>query len=356
MILLFILMFSFLIIAPFAYFMATFRHFPMKFKVILFCITLFSLIVMMIKIFIHPYSQFFFSLTNIVLFYILSSFIFMICLILYRLILSLLHKQSSTKLLMIIIVCSLTITSIGFITHYHKTVQSYQVTIDKQSSLSELKVALISDMHIGTGTDINNINQLVKDLNQKSYDLVCFGGDLFDESTPTDMIEDVFHSLSQIQSKYGIFSINGNHEHYAGILDSELYNKYHIYHLCENYVCVDGLFNIVGREDVSRHDSAIQQVIQNMDTSLLTIVLYHNPKRYKEVMDFADLQLSGHTHGGQVFPLTLITSLLFDDVYGFMEKDDFSLIVTSGYGSWGFPFRLLTNCEYVDVSITFSKK
>lgn len=280
----------------------------------------------------------------------------MICLFIYKTILSLFHKQSSTKVIIIMILCCIGITSIGFMTHHHKTVQSYQVNIDKQSSLSELKLALISDMHIGTGTEINDIHQLVKELNQKSYDVIVLGGDLFDESTPKDMVEETFLSLSQIKSKYGIYAVNGNHEHYANVLDSTLYNQYHIYHLCENHVCVDGLFNIVGREDVSRHDSSIQQAIQNMDTSLPTIVLDHNPKRYQEVMDFADLQLSGHTHGGQVFPLTLITSLLFDDVYGLMEKDDFSLIVTSGYGSWGFPFRLLTNCEYVDVSITFSKK
>ena len=85
------------------------------------------------------------------------------------------------------------------------------------------------------------------------YDLVCFVGDIFDESTPKDMIEDALSIFSQIKTTYGLFAVNGNHEHYANILQTELYQKYNIYHLSEKYVCVDGLFNIVGREDVVAH-------------------------------------------------------------------------------------------------------
>ena len=93
-----------------------------------------------------------------------------------------------------------------------------------------------------------------------------------------------------------------------------------------------------------------------MDSSLPTIVLDHNPQRYQENLEIADLQLSGHTHAGQVFPGSIITGLIYDNDYGLLTNQDQSLIVSSGFGSWGYPIRLLTHCEYIEVHVSFKKK
>lgn len=354
---LFVFMFLFIIIAPLCYFIYIFRYQPLKYKIVFVFLSAMSLFVTMIKLFIHPYSSFFLTFTVIVQFFMLIIFITFIFTFIYHGITFIFHKTFHKKVLILCLSIGCFLTSVGYFTHYNKTVQTYNIQINKVSSLSDLKLALISDLHAGTGTDLKTIEELVTKLNQNSYDLVCFVGDLFDESTPSDMVEKTLESLSHIQTQYGLYAINGNHEHYASILNSTLYEKYNIHHLSENYVCVDGLFNIVGREDVvAGYETPFESIIQNLDTTLPTIVLDHNPKRYHEIIDSADLQLSGHTHAGQIFPATIITQFLYDNDYGLLQKNDFSLIVTSGYGSWGFPFRLLTKCEYVEVKISFLKK
>ncbi len=353
----FILMFLFIIIAPFLYFLYVFKHLKYSHKIMISCITLLSLIIISIKIFIHPYHQLFFILTLIAQFYILTVFITMILFAIYQGVMYFLHKLPKRKMLIIVGVIGMIITSFGYATHYDKTKKSYDIMIHKESTLSSLKIAAVSDMHIGTGTYLQDIQNFVKKINQEQYDFVFLIGDLFDETTPIEMINDVMNSLSKIKTTYGIYAVNGNHEHYANILDQSIYEKHNIKLLNEKYVCIDGFINIVGREDVINHDSlSIDEITKGMDTSLPTIVLDHNPKRYQDVKDIADLQLSGHTHGGQIFPMTLATALIYDNANGILQKEDFSLIVTSGYGSWGFPMRLLTNCEYLDIKITFTKK
>lgn len=353
----FILMFFFIIIAPFLYFLYIFKHLKYSHKIIIFFITLLSLIVISIKIFFHPYQPFFFILTLIIQFYMLTVFITMIFFAIYQGIMYIFHKLPKRKMLIIFGLIGMITTSFGYVTHYDKTKASYDIVIHKESTLSSLKIAAVSDMHIGTGTYLQDIQNFVKKINQAQYDFVCLIGDLFDETTPIEMVDEIMLSLSKMKTTYGIYAVNGNHEHYANITDESIYKKHNIQFLDENYVCVDGLVNIVGREDVVAHDSLpINELTKGMDPTLPTIVLDHNPKRYQDIMDIADLQLSGHTHAGQIFPMTLLTAPLYDDVYGLLQKNDFSLVVTSGYGSWGFPMRLLTHCEYLDIKITFSKK
>lgn len=353
----FIIMFMSIIIAPFLYFYYLFRHQSKIFKNILTILSLISLIVMIIKIFFHPYSPLFFTITYICQFYMIFLIISCIIVLLYQLITHLIHQQLSSKILISLFVISLLLTGTGFFTHHHKTIKHYDITMNKYSSLSGLKIAAFSDIHLSTGTNISDLETLTNKLNENEYDIVCFVGDLFDETTPIDMVEDALRVLSNIKTKYGIYAVDGNHEHYANILDSSIYEKYDIQYLSNKYVCIDGLFNILGREDLTSHSQeSLNEISQGMNKDLPTIVLDHNPKRYQDVMEISDLQISGHTHAGQIFPFSLITSLLYDNQYGLLQNNDFSLVVTSGYGSWGFPFRLLTNCEFIELQVTFTKK
>ena len=106
------------------------------------------------------------------------------------------------------------------------------------------------------------------------------GGDIFDENSPQDYIEQTLKILSAAHCKYGIYAVDGNHEKYISLSSQKLYQKYKITYLNEKFVCIDGLFNIIGREDVSLHSStSIDTICENMDSSLPTIVLDHNPGR-----------------------------------------------------------------------------
>lgn len=351
MILFYTILSLFLIIAPFYYFLRIFKHMKKSSRYILYTLTIVSILTLLIKIFLKPSFDLWFYTVS---FYILSCFLFCLCLLIYRLWYHYFHHTFQKSMIPIFILISLLITGFGYYSHFDRQVTHYQISIEKDTTLKSLKLAFISDIHISSGTTPQDIQNLVKTLNQKDYDLICLGGDIFDESSSMNDIEQTLQILSTIHSQYGIFAIDGNHERYVSISTQELYQKYQITYLNENFVCIDGLFNIIGREDVSlRTSTSIETICQNMDTSLPTIVLDHNPLRYEENLEFADIQLSGHTHAGQVFPGSLITGLIYDNDYGLLTQNNKSLIVSSGYGSWGFPLRLMTQCEYVEVHVSF---
>lgn len=344
----------FLIITPFLYFLHIFNTMKKSYRYLLASMTCLCSIMLLIKIWFKPPVIWFSQIIIILQFYILTVFVVFLMILLLRLF-HYHHKKSiSVKVLCLCFAVSLIVTGCGYHQHFQKRITSYQVHITKNTQLSSLKIAFVSDLHLGNGSDISDVQHLAQTLHQKSYDLLCLGGDLFDETTPHDWIEKTLQAFSSVHTQYGIFAINGNHEHYVSYDYQDLYQKYKIHFLKDHFVCIDKTLNIIGREDVSTHQSSsLNKICQDMDTSLPTIVLDHNPQRYQNNMTKADLQLSGHTHAGQVFPGNLITHMIYDNDYGLLETENFSCIVSSGFGSWGFPLRLMTQCEYVEVNVSF---
>lgn len=265
-------------------------------------------------------------------------------------------KEKNNKIMIILLIVSFIITGYGFYHHQDKQIKTYEIRIHKKSKLDQLNIGMISDFHLGTGSSLDDVEHLVETANQHHFDIMFLCGDLFDESTPTPLIGESLKQLSQIHTQYGIYAVSGNHEYIAHFIEEDPYLNNHIHYISQNYVCIDGILNIVGREDItSKRNETIDEICQGMNKNLPTIILDHNPKRYKEVTKYGDLQLSGHTHHGQAFPLSIITSLLYDNDYGLSQYQNMYLIVSSGYGSWGFPFRLMTDCELVQVKMTFVK-
>ena len=350
----YIILSLFLIITPSLYFLYIFKNMKKTWRYSLLTCTCLSVLTILIKVLIKPTALIWQYWFPIVSFYIITCLIIFIMIAIYRLFCHVFHKKDSSHIIMIIGILALIISSFGTFEHFHKQKTNYEVSINKDTSLSSLKIAFISDIHLGNGTYPSHIDQLVSTLNQGHYDLICLGGDLFDETTPESDIHQSFDALSHIKSTYGIFAVSGNHERYTSFSNKELYQKYHITYLNNDFVCIDYLFNIIGREDVSSpHQTSLSQICQGMDLSLPTIILDHNPARYQENQEFADLQLSGHTHAGQIFPGNIITNMIYHHDYGLFQQNHFSLIVSSGYGSWGFPFRIMTQCEYLEIHVLF---
>ncbi len=352
----FMYIFLLLIISPFLYLLYNFRYIQKKYKITYLIISFLSFLFMYIKASFQPTHPLFLILILLSQIYIISIIVFTIISTIYQIILFFINKKTQKNICILLLIFSLCFTCFGFFTHFYKQETNYTIHIPKVSSLEELNIVTLTDIHLGTGTYIRDIKNIVNELNQKDNDLVFLCGDIFDESSPSSMIEESLKLISTIQTKYGIYAVHGNHEHYGKTIDLSLYQKNNIEYLDEKYVCIDNLFNIVGRDDISSTNKSMQEICVNMNTSLPTFILDHNPKRYLEAMEYADLQFSGHTHGGQFFPMTLATTPLYDNAYGLMTKNDFSLIVSSGYGSWGFPFRFLTNCEIIYTKVTFDKK
>lgn len=333
-------------ILPCIYFLYTYHQ--KNYQNIIIILTIISFLSFLFKIDILIYFSYFYMINNIIL-----TFFFII----YHLFQKVFKKENNHCISLILLICSLIITSFGIYHHHDKKIQNYDITIYKETSLEQLNIGMISDIHLGSGTDLKDIKKMVEIMNTKDLSLMVLCGDLFDESSSPKMIEQCLRLIDQIQTTYGIFAINGNHEVYANLLNNDYYKNTNIQYLRNEYVCIDGLMNIVGLEDKqSSFQKDLSLICKDMDLSLPTIVLDHNPSRFQDIKYIADLQLSGHTHNGQIFPGSLIVSSLFENAYGLLTSQEKSLIVSSGFGSWGFPFRLGSDCEIVLIHVSFFKK
>lgn len=241
---------------------------------------------------------------------------------------------------------------------------SYEVMINKKSEISELKIALISDIHLSGINNYEHFSKVVKKINRINSDIVCFSGDIFDSDYYSmENPERIQELLKEIKSKYGIYACMGNHD--AGKTYKEMIEflqKSPVKVLNDDYINIENKFVIAGRSD-SRpigYQGEVRRQLRDFDMEskdLPVIVLDHQPSNIKEYNSNIDLVLCGHTHRGQIFPLNYITNAIFDVDYGYYRKDKDSphVIVSSGVGTWGPPFRIGTNNEVVSINVFFRK-
>jgi predicted MPP superfamily phosphohydrolase len=239
---------------------------------------------------------------------------------------------------------------------------SYDIQLNEKSLSSEIKIAMVSDLHLGAVNSENRIENMVREINSLKPDLVCIAGDIFDNDyyaiyNP----EKAINLLKDITATYGVYASLGNHD--AGETINEMMDfleRSNIKLLNDQHVIVDGSLVLVGRLDsspiggfgaLSRKD--LTEVIELADNKLPVVVIDHNPQNIDEYGSEVDLILAGHTHKGQIFPGSLFTRAIYAVDYGHYQKDINSphVVVTSGVGTWGMPMRVGTNCEIVSIKL-----
>lgn len=247
----------------------------------------------------------------------------------------------------------------------HPRINHYDIAIAKQAgSLKQLHVVMASDIHLGTIVHNDQLTKLVNKVNGLKPDLILFAGDVFDEDVESKNKQQVADNFRRLTAPYGTFAVLGNHEYIGGNADDAI--KYlgeaGVKVLRDSSLEISGSFYLVGRDDLSasringvkRQD--LKTIMQGMDRSLPIILMDHQPSHLEEpVEQGVDLQVSGHTHDGQLFPIQYITQRIFEQDWGFLRKGDFQLIVSSGYGTWGPPIRIGNTPEIVDITITFKQ-
>ncbi len=239
---------------------------------------------------------------------------------------------------------------------------SYDIQFSEKALSSEIKIVMISDLHLGAVNSENRIDKIVQDINNLEPDLVCIAGDIFDNDyyaihNPDEAIA----SLKSIKVKYGVYASLGNHDG-GGTLSEmmDFLERSNIKLLNDEHVIIDERLVLVGRldsspiggfGDMSRKN--LTEVIAQSDMKLPVVVIDHNPANIDEYGSEVDLILAGHTHRGQIFPGSLFTKAIFAVDYGYYQKDSKSphVVVTSGVGTWGMPMRVGTNCEIVSINL-----
>lgn len=246
----------------------------------------------------------------------------------------------------------------------HNVVKTdYKITSEKLSAGDSLRIVQITDSHIGTTFSGKGFEKYIDEISACNPDVIVFTGDFVDGSTTYEDMVEGCESLEKAKSKYGTYFIFGNHDLdvYGGeryYTDEQLLNelkKNNINVLQDENVLIDNKFYICGRQDFSVMDrKSTEKLLSEVDKSKFTLLLDHQPIEYKEAEENGvDMLLSGHTHGGQLFPLAHInTSISRNDmVYGFEQKGNTSFIVSSGISEWGFGFRTGCRSEYVVIDV-----
>lgn len=281
-----------------------------------------------------------------------------------------LKPQLTTKVVYILGICSL--FYYGHEMAMEPSVVNYQVKIDKRTKVNKLRIVQLSDIHINDMTSSDRIQHMVDEVNQLDADFIVITGDTLDRRLQPFTEKGFDKQFQQFKSKYGTYIIFGNHEylnikeennHEQDIINAFKHANMKV--LKDDVVHLDNVgITFIGRDDFfsSRYDikrASLPDLMMFSNTNKPIILLDHQPHNLDEPANLGvDLMISGHTHAGQVFPINLIEKLIYKNNYGIYKntKQHFTSIVSSGFGFWGPPIRLMTRSEIVVIDVTFDKK
>ena len=272
-----------------------------------------------------------------------------------------------TKALVAIGLCSVIAITIviGFFNARNPRVKMLELNISKQvDSVKTLDIAVASDIHLGTIIGRERLNEIADKINNIHADLVLFPGDIVDEDLAPVVNQNLGEMLRTIKAKYGVYAITGNHEYIGGVEEAVKYLTEHgIRVLRDEVVKVNGSIVLVGREDRSisqfngRKRKPLAELMAGVDKRYPIILMDHQPFGLHEAVEQgADLQLSGHTHHGQLWPFNAITNAIYELSWGYKKIEQTQFYVSSGVGTWGPPVRLGNTPEIIHLRLTFGQQ
>uniref|UniRef100_UPI00402A23E6 metallophosphoesterase n=1 Tax=Ruminococcus bicirculans (ex Wegman et al. 2014) TaxID=1160721 RepID=UPI00402A23E6 len=279
----------------------------------------------------------------------------------------------------VVVACAVATCLYGIFNARNMKVNVYSVTVNKScGSDMHLKAVLVADMHMGYAIGVDHITNMVEKINQQDADIVIIAGDIFDNSYDgMDDPEGIKAQLKSIKSKYGVYAVYGNHDIDEKILmgftfdwggkqlHSEKMTNFmkecNIKLINDESVLINDEFYLVGRRDTDKPGTEdgtraeISELTKDLDKTKPIFVLSHEPDELQKTADAgADIDFSGHTHDGQLFPGNLTIGLFWENPCGMIKKDNMYSIVTSGVGVYGTFMRVGTDAEICSVDIDFA--
>ena len=262
----------------------------------------------------------------------------------------------------IIVFISLVIISAGYINTRNPRIKTLNIETAKgECKLNELNAVLVSDIHLSPMDNKSLLEKIVLKINELNPDIIFFAGDIVDDKPVVLYGNKIGASFFKLKSKYGVYAATGNHEFITGIKEAEKYIENHrIKLLRDSLIKLDEGFIIAARDDRSKKNFTgedrlpLNKIINESDKKYPIILMDHTPFGLEEAeKNGVALQLSGHVHHGQLFPLNFITSMIYEKSWGYLKKNKTQYYVSCGAGTWGPPVRTGSYPEIINFKIKF---
>jgi hypothetical protein len=245
----------------------------------------------------------------------------------------------------------------GIANYHHLRVREYTIEVPRRSSSAkELTIAFAADFHLGAITAGRFLERFVAKVNAAAPDIVLIGGDILEGDRRDEDTGKFEAQFRRLHPKYGVYAAPGNHEGHGGGR-TDLFERAGIRLLEDMVVKIDDAVRLVGRNDAhSRTRKPVADLLRDAPADLPVILLDHRPTDLENVSRTgADIQLSGHTHHGQLFPINWITNRKYELSWGHIKKNRTHIFVTSGVQLWGPPVRTAGSSEILLLHVLFKE-
>jgi uncharacterized protein len=225
------------------------------------------------------------------------------------------------------------------------------------ATIHRLRIAQISDVHLGIIVRQGRLRSILKVIQEANPDILVSTGDLVDSQI--DSLSSLADTIKEIQPPYGKYAVTGNHEFYAGLPHAlEITTRAGFTVLRNDGFTVSGLINIAGVDDPTGKYLGLsdgmpeEQLLSRLPRDKFTLLLKHQPIIREGALGLYDLQLSGHTHQGQIYPFRYMVQIFFKHIAGWYDLPKGShLYVSRGTGTWGPPIRFLSSPEVTVIDL-----
>ncbi len=262
--------------------------------------------------------------------------------------------------------CALALTAlllvVGWYNAHHVSRTAYTIETEKDIRPDGLRFVLLADSHLGLTLDGAGFAELTERMAAEEPDAVFIVGDFTDDSSGREDMLAACEALGALKTNCGVYYVYGNHDNgyrnYRAFTPQELraaLRENGVIIIEDDVLDIGGRFTLIGRRDRSvsgRKD--METLSEALDPALYAVVLDHQPNDYdNEAAVPVDLVLSGHTHGGHLFPIGPISVWmgLNDSWYGVQRRGNVTFVVTSGVSGWAIPFKTGTHSEYVVIDV-----
>ncbi|WP_041139721.1 metallophosphoesterase [Beduini massiliensis] len=241
---------------------------------------------------------------------------------------------------------------VGIYQQHHILTKEYRVASDKVEQ--DYTIALVTDLHLGDLIGTSRLNKMIDTINAAEPDLILIAGDLIDSDYGPVKEGNMLLPLTRLESRLGVYMTMGNHDFYTGEIPEvkEELTRLGIHVLEDESVILENQLVITGRDDASFNEKELRSFIDSAQLEKFNIVMDHNPARVRESVDLnIDMQVSGHTHNGQLYPLNYVIDVLFEVGYGHRKIEQTDVFVSGGIGGWGPQLRTSSNAEFTLIHV-----